>query len=472
MLRFEIFPKCRFVDLIVDEEDTSSRRATSFPRMPNGNMMMNSDSTQQQSVSPIFTTENSGDRKRRVRRPSNCPPMPVSAYWASVDGKGWYRAKMYELYEDAACVEYVDYPGQKHEIPRSWVRVVEEELSTVRWDDDIKTEVKSTRISDMFRDAAMFRSRQDIKVDDTEMEKDAATFRLHQDIKVDDTEMEKDAATFRLRQDIKVDDTEMEKDAATFRSRQDIKVDDTEMEKDAATFRLRQDIKVDDKEMEKDAATFRLRQDIKVDDKEMEKDAVTFRSRQDIKVDDTEMNKDAAKFKSHQDTDDTMKMTKDAAMFKSHQDTDDTEMTKNAATFSSHQDIDDNDVKQKINLKEKTNKSDNESKKKKSKSKKKNKKKANPVECLVKAAKYGRFRSVAHWLEQGADVNGRELRHGYTALHWAAWKGYTKIMDLLLKNGADPRITNHRGETVLESAKLAEQTETYELLAAYASKLE
>ena len=86
------------------------------------------------------------------------------------------------------------------------------------------------------------------------------------------------------------------------------------------------------------------------------------------------------------------------------------------------------------------------------------------MECLVKAAKYGRFQSVAHWLEQGADVNGRELRHGYTALHWASWKGYVKIMKLLLKNGADPRITNHRGETSLDAAKLANQNEAHKVL--------
>ena len=107
----------------------------------------------------------------------------------------------------------------------------------------------------------------------------------------------------------------------------------------------------------------------------------------------------------------------------------------------------------------------------KNKRKKRNKKKASPVECLVKAAKFGRFRSVAHWLEQGADVNGRELRHGYTALHWAAWKGYTKILDLLLKNGADPHITNYRGETVLDAARLSEQDQTHKLLLAHTRTL-
>ena len=43
----------------------------------------------------------------------------------------------------------------------------------------------------------------------------------------------------------------------------------------------------------------------------------------------------------------------------------------------------------------------------------------------MKAAKYGRFRSVAHWLEQGADVNGRELQW----LHCIALGSVERILE-------------------------------------------
>ena len=43
--------------------------------------------------------------------------LTPSAYWPFENERGWYGARMFELYEDTACVEYADYPGKKHEPP-------------------------------------------------------------------------------------------------------------------------------------------------------------------------------------------------------------------------------------------------------------------------------------------------------------------------------------------------------------------
>ena len=371
MLRFEIFPKCRFVDLLVDGNERNER---SF-----------SERVQRSS------TKRNGTARRS--RPDSCPPMPVSAYWPNENERGWYDARMFELYEDTACVEYADYPGKKHEIPRSWIRVTRNSKAIPRG-----IEIDDT---EMMKDAAVYRSIRDAEVD----KRDAGVSRLHEGI---DTEMLKDAYAFRVHQGIEIDDDEIEnkdiiRDASTFRLHQGIEVD-TEMFKDAAAYRLSHNTEVENREH----GEIREIRENRDDTKTVEETTIT------------EINKDKTK-------------------------------TVEETTITE------------IN-KDKTKEKEQKNNKKK---KRRKKKKGSPVECLVKAAKYGRFRSVAHWLEQGADVNGRELRHGYTALHWAAWKGYSKIMDLLLKNGADPRITNHRGETVLDAAKLSEQQDAYKLLLTY-----
>jgi ankyrin repeat protein len=62
---------------------------------------------------------------------------------------------------------------------------------------------------------------------------------------------------------------------------------------------------------------------------------------------------------------------------------------------------------------------------------------------------------LARWaLDHGVDVNAaRPKKNHATALMMAAGSGNADMVELLLSRGADPRATNHEGETALELAK-------------------
>ncbi|PNH07618.1 Palmitoyltransferase ZDHHC17 [Tetrabaena socialis] len=45
-------------------------------------------------------------------------------------------------------------------------------------------------------------------------------------------------------------------------------------------------------------------------------------------------------------------------------------------------------------------------------------------------------------------------RHGNTALHWASEKGHPKVVEMLLRAGADKEAENNEGETPLDLALL------------------
>ncbi|KAL5264888.1 hypothetical protein ACHWQZ_G005841 [Mnemiopsis leidyi] len=49
---------------------------------------------------------------------------------------------------------------------------------------------------------------------------------------------------------------------------------------------------------------------------------------------------------------------------------------------------------------------------------------------------------------QGANVNSSNKVNGWTALHWAAYRGHRGLVMFLLNKGADPTIQNSKGETV------------------------
>jgi ankyrin repeat protein len=57
----------------------------------------------------------------------------------------------------------------------------------------------------------------------------------------------------------------------------------------------------------------------------------------------------------------------------------------------------------------------------------------------------GQVAVVRLLLEKGADVNAGDV----TALHWAAFRGYTASIKLLLDQGADRNLRNTLGETPL-----------------------
>ena len=191
---------------------------------------------------------------------SNCPPMPVSAYWPNENERGWYDARMFELYEDTACVEYADYPGKNTKFLVLGCRVKSRENKVrqgIEFDD-----------TEMLKDAAAYRSSRDAEVENRDIMRDAAAFGLHQGIEGDDTEMLKDAAAFRVHQGIEIDD----------------KIENKDIARDAAAFRVHQGIEIDDeienKDIVRDAAAFRVHQGIEVDS-EMFKDAAAYRSSHD-----------------------------------------------------------------------------------------------------------------------------------------------------------------------------------------------
>lgn len=53
-------------------------------------------------------------------------------------------------------------------------------------------------------------------------------------------------------------------------------------------------------------------------------------------------------------------------------------------------------------------------------------------------------------LEKKVDVNAQHAINGWSALHWAAKRGHTKIVTFLLENGADTSLTNSKEETPVD----------------------
>ena len=71
---------------------------------------------------------------------------------------------------------------------------------------------------------------------------------------------------------------------------------------------------------------------------------------------------------------------------------------------------------------------------------------------LSKAAGRGHVEVVQMLLEEidaATAVNVRETAHKRTSLHWAAYNGKVKVVDLLLQKGADATIEDSKGKTAL-----------------------
>lgn len=71
---------------------------------------------------------------------------------------------------------------------------------------------------------------------------------------------------------------------------------------------------------------------------------------------------------------------------------------------------------------------------------------------LLEACKSGKSREVARLLEKGASVRARDPEFEGTPLHWAVYGGHTKVVAMLLKNGADINALNKDGRTPLSFA--------------------
>ncbi|XP_066280463.1 uncharacterized protein [Branchiostoma lanceolatum] len=77
-------------------------------------------------------------------------------------------------------------------------------------------------------------------------------------------------------------------------------------------------------------------------------------------------------------------------------------------------------------------------------------------ELFLAAAKGGDYERVFNFLQRRSQdvisIDVKEPRTGNTALVWAAQKGHTRIVDLLLKYGADITLRNHEGQTAMDLA--------------------
>ncbi|XP_026674113.1 uncharacterized protein LOC113465041 [Ceratina calcarata] len=58
---------------------------------------------------------------------------------------------------------------------------------------------------------------------------------------------------------------------------------------------------------------------------------------------------------------------------------------------------------------------------------------------LFKAVNRGDLNNVEKYIKAGAFVNAKDVKN-VTALHYAAWKGYDRIVDILLENAANPNV--------------------------------
>ncbi|CAK1586617.1 unnamed protein product [Parnassius mnemosyne] len=76
----------------------------------------------------------------------------------------------------------------------------------------------------------------------------------------------------------------------------------------------------------------------------------------------------------------------------------------------------------------------------------------NGCSALQRAAADGHVEAVRLLLEHGANPNKQDNVHGNTALHEAAWKGYSRCAALLARGGADLRARNAAGFAPLHLA--------------------
>ena len=66
------------------------------------------------------------------------------------------------------------------------------------------------------------------------------------------------------------------------------------------------------------------------------------------------------------------------------------------------------------------------------------------------AAADGNLKAVKNGLSSGVDINSREPKNGYTALHLAASNDHKLIVKLLVESGADINTLNLRKQTPLD----------------------
>jgi ankyrin repeat protein len=93
------------------------------------------------------------------------------------------------------------------------------------------------------------------------------------------------------------------------------------------------------------------------------------------------------------------------------------------------------------------------------------------IHRLFVAANIGNGQDAQAAIDAGAEVNARHpAKYQDTPLHWAATKGHTEVVRVLLKNGADPTLKNERHETPAYRAAQAGQKQTFDIIEEWSQK--
>ncbi|KAL1916988.1 uncharacterized protein VTP21DRAFT_5185 [Calcarisporiella thermophila] len=74
-------------------------------------------------------------------------------------------------------------------------------------------------------------------------------------------------------------------------------------------------------------------------------------------------------------------------------------------------------------------------------------------DALREVCSLGNKKAVEVYIQSGVNINAAHKINGWTPLHWAAHRGNEAIVQLLLRNGADPSLKTSKGQTAADLAK-------------------
>ena len=88
----------------------------------------------------------------------------------------------------------------------------------------------------------------------------------------------------------------------------------------------------------------------------------------------------------------------------------------------------------------------------------------------LNAVKQNNISKIANLVSEGLDINVREEKNGWTALHYAVYYGHYKMAKYLLENGALTEVKTKNGETPLHLAVKKGNIEMVKLLLEYGAE--
>ena len=89
---------------------------------------------------------------------------------------------------------------------------------------------------------------------------------------------------------------------------------------------------------------------------------------------------------------------------------------------------------------------------------------------LIVWASHGNLQVTEFLLQNGADVNVRNLHNG-TALISASWNGHSKVVEILLNSGPEIDVENENGWTALDKAVMYRHFKIVEILLKHGAKI-